>query len=44
VRDLTRWNDQPGRTQSEVLSLLDLAVSRVILTGMRQPELERAKH
>jgi hypothetical protein len=30
VRDLTRWNDQPGRTRAEVLGLLDAAASRAI--------------
>jgi len=37
MRDLVHWNDQPGRTQGEVLDLLDLAISRVIFTAMRQP-------
>jgi hypothetical protein len=31
VRDLTRWNDRPGRTGDEVLGLLDLATSRAIM-------------
>jgi hypothetical protein len=34
VRDLTRWNDQPGRTREEVLGLLDLAISRVIMEAV----------
>jgi hypothetical protein len=34
VRDLTRWNDQPGRTREEVLGLLDLAVSRAIMEAV----------
>jgi hypothetical protein len=37
IRDLTRWNDQPGRTRNEVLAVLDLAISRIIMTAMRQP-------
>lgn len=37
MRDLVHWNDQPRRTQGEVLNLLDLAISRVIFTAMRQP-------
>jgi hypothetical protein len=31
VRDLTRWNDQPGRTRDEVLGLIDLATSLAIM-------------
>jgi hypothetical protein len=34
VRDLTRWNDQPGRTRPEVLGLLDLAAGRAILAAV----------
>jgi len=34
VRDLTRWNDQPGRTRDEVLALIDLASSRAIMEAM----------
>jgi hypothetical protein len=34
VRDLTRWNDHPGRTRAEVLDLIELAVSRTIMTAM----------
>jgi hypothetical protein len=37
VRDLTRWNDQPGRTRAEVLELLDLAASHVIMAAAGQP-------
>jgi hypothetical protein len=37
VRDLTRWNDQPGRTRDEVLHLVDLASSRAIMTAMALP-------
>jgi hypothetical protein len=28
VRDLARWNDQPGRSREDVLDLMDRAVSR----------------
>lgn len=28
VRDLARWNDEPGRSREDVLDLLDRAVSR----------------
>jgi hypothetical protein len=34
VRDLTRWNDQPGRSRDEVLALIDLASSRAIMEAM----------
>jgi hypothetical protein len=34
VRDLTRWNDRPGRSRDEVLELLDVAVSRTILAAV----------
>jgi hypothetical protein len=37
VRDLTRWNDRPGRTRDEVLAALDGASSRVIMAAMREP-------
>jgi hypothetical protein len=37
IRDLTRWNDHPGRTQDEVLALLDLAQSRVLFTASAVP-------
>jgi hypothetical protein len=37
VRDLTRWNDRPGRTRDEVLAVLDDASSRVIMAAMRGP-------
>jgi hypothetical protein len=33
IRDLIRWNDQPGRTRDEVLALLDLAQSRVVFAA-----------
>ncbi|MFI7600492.1 hypothetical protein [Actinoplanes sp. NPDC049681] len=35
VRDLTRWNDQRGRTREEVLGLVDLAASRAIMAAVR---------
>jgi hypothetical protein len=31
ARDLMRWNDQPGRTQADVLRLLDVATTRAIM-------------
>jgi hypothetical protein len=34
VRDLTRWNDRPGRSRDEVLELLDVAVSRTIMAAV----------
>ena len=34
VRDLTRWNDQPGRTRADVLGLLDVAADRAIRAGV----------
>jgi hypothetical protein len=34
VRDLTRWNDHPGRTRQEVLGLLDVASSRAIMAAV----------
>ncbi|MEV4641229.1 hypothetical protein AB0J80_28195 [Actinoplanes sp. NPDC049548] len=34
VRDLTRWNDQPGRTRDEVLALVDRAAARAIMAGV----------
>jgi hypothetical protein len=34
VRDLTRWNDQRGRTREEVLALIDVATSRAIMAAM----------
>ncbi|HJY25606.1 MAG TPA: hypothetical protein VJ649_08040, partial [Actinomycetes bacterium] len=38
VRDLTRWNDRPGRSRDEVLELLDVAVSRTILDAVETPQ------
>ena len=37
VRDLTRWNDQPGRTREEVLGLVDLAASRAVMAAVSGP-------
>jgi len=37
VRDLTRWNDQPGRTREEVLGLVDLATSRAVMAAVSAP-------
>ncbi len=37
VRDLTRWNDQPGRTRAEVLGLLDRAADRAIVAAVTPP-------
>ena len=37
VRDLTRWNDQPGRTREDVLGLIDLAAGRAVMAAMRGP-------
>jgi len=34
MRELTRWNDRPGRTREDVLDLLDLAVTRAIMAAM----------
>jgi hypothetical protein len=31
VRDLTRWNDRPGRTREDVLRLIDVATTRAIM-------------
>lgn len=33
-RDVVRWNDDPARRYSEVVALLDLAVSRVIMLAV----------
>lgn len=38
MRDLTRWNDVPGRTRRDVLALLDRTISRTILSAMREPQ------
>ncbi|WP_199514109.1 DUF6197 family protein [Nucisporomicrobium flavum] len=36
VCDLTRWNDQPGRTREEVLDLVDRATSRAVMAAMNR--------
>jgi hypothetical protein len=36
IRDIARWNDEDRRTKAEVLAVLDDAVSRVIMSAMRQ--------
>jgi len=33
VRELARWNDEPGRTREDVLALLDTAISRMAPTA-----------
>jgi hypothetical protein len=38
LRDLVHWNDRSGRTRDEVLRLLDLAISRVLMSAMQQRE------
>ena len=35
VRELARWNDEPGRDRADVLDLVDRAVSRTILDAVR---------
>lgn len=35
MRELVRWNDTAGRTQDEVLGLVDRAISRTILGQVR---------
>jgi hypothetical protein len=37
VRTLTRWNDQAGRTQEEVLTVVDRAISATIMDLMAAP-------
>jgi hypothetical protein len=37
VRTLTQWNDQAGRTQEEVLALVDSAISATIMDLMSAP-------
>jgi hypothetical protein len=37
VRMLTRWNDQAGRTQEEVLAVVDRAISATIMDLMSAP-------
>ena len=43
VRDLTRWNDQRGRTRDEVLALIDLASSRAIMAAMEPAPLANTR-
>jgi hypothetical protein len=35
LRDIVRWNDEAGRTKVEVLTVLDDAASRAIMSAMR---------
>lgn len=35
VRELARWNDEPGRSREDVLDLLDRAAARTVLTAAR---------
>jgi hypothetical protein len=35
VRELARWNDEPGRTRQDVLGLMDRAVTGTILQAVR---------
>jgi hypothetical protein len=37
VRTLTQWNDQAGRTQEEVLTVVDRAISATIMDLMAAP-------
>jgi hypothetical protein len=37
VRTLTRWNDEAGRTQEEVLTVVDRAISATIMDLMAAP-------
>jgi hypothetical protein len=37
VRTLTQWNDLPCRTQEEVLTLVDRAISATIMALMSAP-------
>jgi len=37
VRTLTRWNDRPGRTQEEVLTVVDRAISATIMDLVSAP-------
>jgi hypothetical protein len=37
LRSLTAWNDAPGRTQADVLDLIDRAISRTIVGAVAQP-------
>jgi len=37
VRTLTQWNDHPGRTKAEVMTVIDRTISATILTLMATP-------
>jgi hypothetical protein len=37
VRTITQWNDRPGRTKAEVLTVIDHAISATIMTLMATP-------
>ena len=37
VRTLTRWNDQAGRSQGEILAVVDRAISVTIMDLMSVP-------
>jgi hypothetical protein len=37
VRMLTRWNDRAGRTQEEVLAVVDRAISATIMALVSAP-------
>jgi hypothetical protein len=37
VRTLTQWNDRAGRTQEEVLAVVDRAISATIMDLMSAP-------
>jgi hypothetical protein len=43
TRDLTRWNDRPGRRPQDVLRLMDLAVSRTIMAGVDGPGVDASR-
>jgi hypothetical protein len=37
VRTITQWNDRPGRTKAEVLTVVDRAISATIMTLLATP-------
>jgi hypothetical protein len=41
VRMLTQWNDRPGRTKAEVMTVIDRTISATILTLMTTPRPEQ---
>jgi hypothetical protein len=43
VRTLTQWNDRAGRTQEEVLALIDRAISATIMDLMAAPRPAQAE-